>query len=227
MSPDRKRIKICGLTREQDILAINQWKPDFAGFVFAKGKRTVTREEAGRLKEKLSPEIQAAGVFVNSPVDDIIFLTERRIIDLVQLHGDEDAGYIEGLKSRLSPSVPLIKAVRVRQARDIVKAQALPVEFLLFDSYAKDAYGGTGTAFSWDMIPSVKKPWFLAGGIGKDNIREALKTEAFCLDLSSSLETDGKKDPEKIKEIMEIIRSETQWKKEDSDSTEGSLCRKR
>lgn len=221
------KIKICGLTREEDVLAVNQWKPDYAGLVFAPGKRQLTAEKARNLRELLLPEIPSVGVFVNSPMESILSLAEDGTIDLIQLHGDEDDAYLLELKKRLSSPTPIIKAVRVQEAEDMTQAEKLPADFLLFDTYTKGLYGGSGRTFDWTMIPAIKKPWFLAGGIGFSNIKDAMKTKAFCLDLSSSLETEGKKDPEKIKEIIQTLRSENLCQKEDSDSTADSLSPKR
>ena len=221
------KIKICGLTREEDVLAVNQWKPDYAGLVFAPGKRQLTAEKARNLRELLLPEIPSVGVFVNSPMESILSLAKDGTIDLIQLHGDEDNAYLLELKKRLSSPTPIIKAVRVQEAEDMTQAEKLPADFLLFDTYTKGLYGGSGRTFDWTMIPAIKKPWFLAGGIGFSNIKDAMKTKAFCLDLSSSLETEGKKDPEKIKEIIQTLRSENLCQKEDSDSTADSLSPKR
>lgn len=207
MSRKENRIKICGLTSKEDILAVNTWKPDYIGFVFAPGKRQLTALRAKELKELLLPEIPAVGVFVNSPMEEVLDLAEQKTIDCIQLHGDEDCNYILELKKQLGPGFPIIKAVRVRTEADIIQAEELPADFLLFDTYTKGVYGGSGKTFDWSMIPSIKTPWFLAGGIDAANIRLAVETGAFCLDLSSSLETEGKKDPEKIREIIQIIRS--------------------
>lgn len=226
MNSKGKKIKICGLTRREDILAVNTWKPDYAGFVFAPGKRRLTGTKAQELRELMLPEIPAVGVFVNSPIEDILSLTGKGIIDLIQLHGDEDRDYLMELKSCLAPGFPVIKAIRIRQAEDRKEAENLPADFLLFDTYTKGLYGGSGKTFDWSMIPDIKKPWFLAGGIDSSNVRQAMKTMAYCLDLSSSVETDGKKDPQKIKEIIQTVRSEQPCQKENSDSTADNLSPK-
>lgn len=200
------KIKICGLSRPEDILAINEYLPDYIGFVFSKSRRRVTAEQAHRLKEKLSPKIEAAGVFVNEPVSFIAGLVEKGIIDLVQLHGDEDEAYIQSLKQEVS--CPIIKAVRVQSKEQIIEAQRLPCDYLLYDTYSKNAYGGTGDRFSWDMIPKdMSMPFFLAGGINESNAPQAVKeVRPYCIDVSSGVETDGVKDKEKIKQIINIVR---------------------
>jgi phosphoribosylanthranilate isomerase len=204
----KKRIKICGLTRIEDIEAVNLWKPDYAGFVFAPGKRQLNPYQAKQLREVLLPEIPSVGVFVNSPIKDILSLIKDGTIGMVQLHGDEDSDYATSLKEQMESPVPIIKAIRVRSKDDMSKAESFPSDYLLFDTYSKDVYGGSGKSFDWSSIPIINKPWFLAGGIGAENMLRATATDAFCLDLSSSLETEGRKDPEKIKEIIQILRSE-------------------
>lgn len=208
MNDRKRRIKICGLTRAEDIEAVNLWKPDYAGFVFAPGKRQLTKGQARQLREAMLPEIPSVGVFVNSPIEDILALIKDGTIKMVQLHGDEDSDYTTTLKEQMEIPVPIIKAIRVRSGDDMAKAESFPSDYLLFDTYSKEVYGGSGKSFDWSSIPVIKKPWFLAGGIGAENILKAAATDAFCLDLSSSLETEGRKDPEKIKEIIQILRSE-------------------
>ena len=137
-------IKICGLTRPEDIAAVNEYRPDYIGFVFAPSKRNVSEMRAAGLKKLLSPDITAVGVFVNSPIDDIVRLVSRGIIGAVQLHGDmegfETVQYAEDLKkalaaARLAASVPIIRAVRVKDGDDIRRAVSYPAEYLLFDTF--------------------------------------------------------------------------------------------
>lgn len=201
------KIKICGLSRESDILAVNIAKPDFIGFVFAENrKRTVSFETALNLKKKLDKSIKAVGVFLNNDMELIVSLVQSEIIDIVQLHGDETEEYIRTLKKMIN--VPIIRAVRVKCTEDILKADRLDVDYLLLDTYTKSEYGGTGKTFDWSMIPKISKPYFLAGGLNIDNISSANKIGAYCLDVSSGVETDGRKDEQKIIEIVNRIRSE-------------------
>jgi phosphoribosylanthranilate isomerase len=212
------KIKICGLKRIEDIDAVNQYKPDYIGFVFAPGKRQITPQQAMILKQNLSQEILAAGVFVNSSIEMITELAEENIIDLIQLHGDETVEYANSLKAEMQKLelktgkyIPIIQVIKVHTIEDItenlLKSDSYPADYLLFDTYTKGMYGGSGTAFDWSLIPKVNKPWFLAGGIGISNIAEAKQTNAYCIDVSSSVETDGYKDPHKIEEIIKMIRS--------------------
>lgn len=200
------KIKICGLRRQKDIEIVNRCKPDYIGFVFAKSKRQVNDMEALELKSELSPEIKAVGVFVNDDINHIAELVKNSVIDIVQLHGDEDEEYIKNLKSKIS--VPLIKAVRVRAYADIKEKAEYPVEYLLLDSYSKDAYGGTGENFDISLIENMKRPYFLAGGVNEENISDIIKkANPFCIDLSSGVETNGFKDETKIKNVIDIVRT--------------------
>lgn len=203
------KIKICGISRIGDIQIINQVLPDYIGFVFAKSKRKVSLEEAADLKKLLNPSITAVGVFVNEDMDKIIQLCNLNIIDAVQLHGDEDKAYILALKKIIK--VPIIKAVRVRTNQDILEAENLICDYLLLDSYKENEYGGTGSIFDWSLIPKKhnrKKPIFLAGGINKTNLTDALlSVKPYCIDISSGVETDEKKDPVKIKDIICSLRN--------------------
>ena len=201
----QKKIKICGLRRKEDITYVNECLPDYIGFVFAPSRRRVTKEQALGLKQILSPKIKAVGVFVNEKPEIIIDLVKSGVIDVIQLHGDETQKDICKLKKETQ--VPIIKAVRVKNAEDIKSADTLSSDYLLFDSYQKDSYGGTGISFSWDMIPDdLQHPYFLAGGLNESNIEYALRIPAFGYDISGGVETEGVKDYEKIKKIMSMIR---------------------
>lgn len=204
------KVKICGLRRSEDIEAVNLLCPDYVGFVFAKSKRKVTDETAMELKKMLKPEIQTAGVFVNEQAERIISLCEDGIVDLVQLHGDEDEKYISTLKSRIH--IPVIKAVRVRSREQILKASKLPCEFLLLDTYMPGMYGGSGKQFDWKLIPEMGKPYFLAGGLNAANIKEALsECSPYAVDVSSAVETGGWKDEKKMEQLMQVL---TKWRME-------------
>jgi phosphoribosylanthranilate isomerase len=199
-------VKICGLKREQDILAVNAVLPDFIGFVFAKSPRRVDFDTAKALKAMLDKRIKAVGVFVNEEAAAVATLSNSGVINAVQLHGDEDEEYIKRLKALTEK--PVIKAVRVRGVKDIARAQTYPCDYLLFDAYSKDARGGTGERFDREALGSLEviKPYFLAGGVGLENIKDALKLKPYCIDISSGAETGGLKDFEKIKRLVEMVR---------------------
>jgi len=199
------KIKICGLRREQDIEAVNAALPDYIGFVFARSKRQIDEQQAERLKAKLNPAIKAVGVFVNADPERIINLCHSQVIDLIQLHGDEDEDYLKRLRSRVANKI--IKAVRVKEAQDIMKALDFPCDYLLFDAFREGEYGGSGRTFDWSLLPQIPKPYFLAGGINADNIAQALtEHDPYGLDVSSGEETNGWKDPKKIWDIGARVR---------------------
>ena len=196
------KIKICGLSRLCDIEAANENKPEYIGFVFAESRRRVTPAQASELRAKLSPEIIPVGVFVNETPDNIVTLVRSGIIDVIQLHGDENEDYIKRLKELTDK--PVIKAVSVEQAGDVQKWIHTSADYLLLDNKS----GGTGKTFNWDLIGEVKKPFFLAGGLNIENISSAIiKTNPFAVDISSGVEINGLKDSEKIISIISIIRS--------------------
>lgn len=196
------KIKICGLSRSEDIDAVNAARPDYIGFVFAKSKRQVDGETAKILKAALDPWITAVGVFVNHPVAEIIALAEDHVIDVIQLHGDEDEETIRVLRKAVS--VPIIKAMRIRDQGDIKTTSA---DYCLFDTYDPTQYGGSGATFNWDLLTDIHEDFFLAGGLNIDNIAAAIdQVKPYCVDISSGVETDGKKDRDKIIKIVEKLR---------------------
>jgi phosphoribosylanthranilate isomerase len=200
------KIKLCGLKRIEDIEYVNKYQPDYIGFVFAKSSRFINDTLAFQLKSRLDERIQAVGVFVNEPMEHIISLCRNKVIDAVQLHGDEDEAYMRKLKGFISNSI--IKAIRVQSRDQIEAAQNLSCDYLLLDTYQKAQYGGSGIAFDHSVIPKSCKPFFLAGGLNKENIVKAIKdSNPYCIDVSSGVETDGVKDEGKIKEIIDMVRN--------------------
>ncbi|HEX3038752.1 MAG TPA: phosphoribosylanthranilate isomerase [Caproiciproducens sp.] len=200
------KVKICGLTRMEDILAANQFHPDYIGFVFAKSRRQVDADTARKLKSALDGGIKAVGIFVNEEINAIASLVQAGILDAVQLHGNEDEGYIASLRAKIS--VPIIKAVSVRSREQILSASCLPCDYLLLDTYVPGEQGGSGKSFDWSVIPPIKKPYFLAGGLDCRNVADAIKIlHPYCVDVSSGVETDGLKDSGKMAEFISKVRS--------------------
>jgi phosphoribosylanthranilate isomerase len=209
------KLKICGLRRLEDIEVVNKYRPIYVGFVFAKSKRQVSLEEAKKLKAALHPDIKAVGVFVNETIENICLCAKAGVIDYIQLHGDEDGEYIIKLKQEIK--LPIIKAIRVGNEHELIDQleaiKCLPIEYYLFDTYTTHVYGGSGESFNWHMIKElakshIHKPYFLAGGIGSDNLKEAIAENPYAIDISSKVETNGFKDEAKIKEVIEILQSE-------------------
>ena len=205
------KTKFCGLKRPQDIEIVNRLKPDYIGFVFfKKSKRNVEREEAGRLKEKLDPKIKAVGVFVDEDKEFIAGLANENIIDIIQLHGNEDEKYIGQLRTLTDAKI--IKAFQIKnedagdesRLQEKIKAiDASTADMVLIDSGQ-----GTGSAFNWEILKKIKWPYFLAGGLSTDNIEEAVRDiRPYAIDVSSGIETDGVKDEEKMTTIIEAVRA--------------------
>lgn len=199
------KVKICGICRPQDIDAVNEALPDYIGFVFAKSRRQIDAKQACRLRQKLDKRICPAGVFVDTELQEIIALCKDGVIDAVQLHGHEDALYLKQLRDALC--VPIIKAVRVQNTRQILDADTLSCDFLLLDTFDERTAGGSGKRFDWSLIPPLDKPYFLAGGINAENIRQAIALKPYCIDISSGAETHGYKDKSKIAMLVSIARS--------------------
>lgn len=196
----KMKIKICGLKRIKDIEYVNLFQPDYIGFVFAGKKRKISFEFAKTLKKHLSKNILCVGVFVDEEIDHIVSLVHDHVIDMVQLHGHEDESYIQSLKQKID--IPIIKAIQV------IDENSLNVHFDV-DYYLLDnKTSGSGQTFNWSYIKTLDKPVFLAGGIDIQNLDEALKQNVFALDISSGVETDGKKDPKKIEEIIRRVKNE-------------------
>ena len=186
------KIKICGLRRREDILAVNEAKPDYCGFIieFPSSFRSVTADEVRELVKELDPEIR--------PVSTLL---ADGTLTLAQLHGQEDESYIRELKTYTDKLI--IKAFSIKTAEDIEKALQSPADYILLDQGG----GGTGKTFDWSLIPEIQRPFFLAGGIGASNLGQAIREiHPYAVDLSSSVETEKRKDPMKIRQVVDIVR---------------------
>lgn len=197
------KIKFCGLSRRCDIEAANELKPEYIGFVFVKtSKRYVSFEKAEKLKSILDSKIKAVGVFANEDLRRIEEICDKKVIDIVQLHGSEEEKELESLRSRIVQ--PIIKAFCIKKEEDIRKAERSPADYILLDSGA-----GTGRTFEWDWIKQMERPYFLAGGIGIDNVEKAVEQlHPYAIDVSSGIETDGQKDKRKMAALVAAARKE-------------------
>lgn len=197
------KIKFCGLSRRCDIEAANELKVEYIGFVFAlKSKRYITLSKAEELKRLLDADIQAVGVFVNEEPEVVADLLERGIIDIAQLHGDEDETYIAQLRQLTDKKI--IKAFRIKAADDIAAAERSSADYILLDSGA-----GTGEVFDWTLLHHISRPYFLAGGLSPDNAGQASAVlRPYAVDVSSGIETDGRKDKTKMTAFAAAVRKE-------------------
>lgn len=228
------KIKMCGLRKLEDIEAVNEWKPDYAGFVFApESRRYVTVEQAAELKDHLDPQIQTVGVFVDEAPERVAVLLNQGVIELAQLHGSEDEEYLVRLRELTHK--PVIQAFRILSREDVVRAMKSSADEILLDSGA-----GTGSTFNWEILriesdydraidaekdgekpfctkrnrekslyAEETRPYFLAGGLNPQNVAEAIRRlHPYAVDVSSGIETDGSKDREKIAAFVTAVRKE-------------------
>lgn len=201
------KIKICGLKTVDDILKINDFDIDYVGFVFAKSSRKVTKETAAYMKKALKRGIKTVGVFADMSLKEVKEIDDFVNLDVIQLHSDENDDFCGSFKEKTvwkSISVynenPEISAVKFKNADGFV-----------LDTYTKDMRGGSGKTFKWELAKNFSEKYFtiLAGGLNEENVALAFETvKPHVLDLSSSVETNGVKDYNKIKNIVNQLENE-------------------
>lgn len=196
------KIKLCGLSRECDIEAVNELQPEYVGFILAKPyRRYVPPQQVAKLKKLLDPRIQAVGVFVDEKEEVIADLLNQGIIDVAQLHGKEGEEYIQTLRKLTAK--PLIKAFKVTDQEVLEQAKKSSADYILLDSGC-----GTGSSFDWSLIENVERAYFLAGGLHPENVAEAIKRcRPYAVDVSSGIERDGVKDKDKMTAFVEAVRN--------------------
>ncbi len=196
------QVKICGLSRLVDIDIVNEERPDYCGFIinYPKSKRSLSPEDLSPLLARLGTHISPVGVFVDQPLDLVAGILNRTKIAVAQLHGKEDNEYISRL--RLKTSKPIWQAFEVTGIEDIDRAVNSQADLVLLD-----AGKGAGLAFDWTLLEGFPRPFALAGGLRLDKLERALRTGASLLDVSSGVESGGKKDPEKVKSFVNLVRS--------------------
>lgn len=198
------KVKVCGVTNLEDALSIAEAGADAIGFIFANSPRQIMPRTAKEISQKLPPFIVRIGVFVNSDVKSINDISDFCKLDMVQLHGAEAPEYCLKLKKRI------IKAFRVKDEQTLSAIPNYLSDAYLLDSYSKDAPGGTGKTFDWNLAIKAKeflKPIILAGGLNPENIEEAIQTvKPYGVDLNSGFEVSpGVKDIKKISEAIKKI----------------------
>jgi phosphoribosylanthranilate isomerase len=194
-------LKICGLKRLEDIIAVNRHGADYAGFVFfEKSKRYVDPYKANELISLLRADIKPVGVFMDEPLDNVVRIARITGVELVQLHGHESEEYVEYVKRTLDR--PVIKAYKASEEGALEKALNSNADYVMIDSGA-----GSGKKFDWNILKDFKREYFLAGGLEPESVGEAIRMlEPFAVDVSSGVETDGIKDEKKIAEFIEAVR---------------------
>jgi phosphoribosylanthranilate isomerase len=200
------RIKICGLTRDQDVNDAVVEGADALGFVlYAPSPRAVTAEQAAQLIQNVPAFVTTVALFVNESAEEVQRALDICPFDLLQFHGDESPEFCRQFKR------PYMKAIRVRSAEDIHSAvQQYPdTKALLLDAYVENLPGGTGQAFDWRLIPPLSVPWVLAGGLNAKNVADAVnQVKPFAVDISGGVEASkGIKDRQKIKDFIHEVRN--------------------
>ena len=207
-------IKICGITKSQEIEALNLLKPEFIGFVFAESRRKVDAKEARMLFNSLDKDIKSVGVFRNNSIQFILDVLAKVPLYAVQLHGDENQEFILQLQSKVNCEI--WKAVSVKSEQDLQDALNYPVETLVLDG----SNPGSGQIFPWKYLENTKfnKRVFLAGGINEENVLEAIaKVKPNGIDLSSGVEIITEegiriKSNEKMKKLIDKVRENNERK---------------
>jgi phosphoribosylanthranilate isomerase len=208
----RTRIKICGLTRREDVKAALNFGVDALGLVFyAPSPRYVNALHAKQLVKNLPAFVSRVGLFVNEPAESVRSVLETVPLNLLQFHGDEDAVYCEQF------GLPWIKAARVRPGVDLLECaasfkDAVGFSGLLLDAYV-DGFGGAGTSFDWSLIPrAMDVPIILSGGLHPGNVAAGIDAvRPWAVDVSSGVEIEGGpkgiKDARKIEQFIAGVRN--------------------
>ncbi|GAB6560813.1 phosphoribosylanthranilate isomerase [Bacillus mobilis] len=195
------KVKICGITDVETAKRACEYGADALGFVFAESKRKITPGLAKEIIQEIPADILKIGVFVNESVEVIQKIADECGLTHVQLHGDEDNHQIIRL------NIPSIKSLGVTSEDDMKNAQTYETDYILFDSPKEKFHGGNGKKFSWELLTHMPKELrektILAGGLNALNIEEAIRTiQPYMVDVSSGVETEGKKDLKKIKQFI-------------------------
>ena len=191
------KVKICGLSTKGAVEVAVSAGADYIGFVFAPSKRQVTVEQAIELAKFIPSHIQMVGVFVSPSRAELLEAVDKVGLDLVQIHGQVTDDLFKNL-----PCVS-IQAVQVDEGGHVPNSQA---DYLLFDA----PVAGSGQTFDWGQLDTtgLAQPFFIAGGLHEDNVAEAIQHfTPFAVDVSSGVETDGKKDHEKIRRFIERVKN--------------------
>lgn len=214
-STNNYQLKVCGLTKMDQIQELISMNVDFLGFIFyEKSPRFVLNHLS--LKEISEINHQGkVGVFVNETVEKISEISEKAKLSFIQLHGDEDEKFILQLRQILGNNIKIIKVIRIGnqsfdELQKTINQQPSTVNYLLFDTDSK-AFGGTGKTFDWQILNEIEisKPYFLSGGISLENIHQlsTINHQPLALDINSKFETEpGSKDLEKIKTLKSLLK---------------------
>lgn len=206
MGVARVKIKICGIKNLAEAKSVlecdfNGVRVDFLGLIFAESKRKVTPEIAKEISN-LVREFgrKSVGVFTDTSDDEILQICEFANLNIAQIYKNISSNLKQNLAKM---GVEVWQVVRIKD--EMPSFSNLHFDKILFD-YKGEKFGGNGQKFNWNLLKNLNLPFILAGGIGVENINEALNLGAFCLDINSKVEDEnGIKNPEKIDEILKLI----------------------
>lgn len=209
------QVKVCGLTKLNQIKELIDLKVDFLGFIFyEKSPRYVLNHLSLEQISEINHQAKV-GVFVNEDLEKIIEISGQADLNFIQLHGDETEEFISELRQKLNPEIGIIKVIRVgsqtsEELQKTINQQPITLNYLLFDTDSK-AFGGTGKTFDWEILNEMEIPipYFLSGGISLENIHQlsTINHQPIALDINSKFEIEpGNKDLEKIKEFIKLLK---------------------
>lgn len=208
------RLKVCGLTKLDQIEELISLKADFLGFIFYKKSPRYVLDSLTLEEIKAIKHSGKVGVFVNESIEQIIEISEKAKLNFIQLHGDESDEYISELRNKLDAEIEIIKVIRIGnhskdEIQKTVNYQLSTINYLLFDTDSK-SFGGTGKSFNWQILNELEitKPYFLSGGISEENIEniKLLTQKPFALDINSKFEIEpGNKSIDKINEFKNLL----------------------
>ncbi len=201
------KVKICGITNEEDAINAVNFGASALGFVFhKKSPRYISPYKAQKIIAQLPPFVSAVGVFVNLKEGAVMDIADLAGLRTLQFHGDEDATYCRRFKK-----YQVIKAFRIGERFRGSDADGFNSAAFLFDAYQEDQFGGTGKVFNWELIQGKKfnRPIILSGGLTPDNVAEAIRSvRPYAVDVSSGVEkTPGKKDYLKMQAFFAAVQS--------------------
>ncbi len=206
----RTRVKICGITRTQDIKSVVDAGADAIGFVFfPPSPRNVSVELAQELVKQVPAYVQTVGLFVNASSDEILEVLKTVSLDVIQFHGDETPEQCQKIAKLTGRR--WYKAIQVKPDLDVISTikqyQQVGASAMLLDAWHPELKGGTGHSFDWSQFPQLDIPLILAGGLKPENIENAIKTtKAYAVDVSGGVESaKGIKDQQLIEQFMQGV----------------------
>ena len=214
-STNNYQLKVCGLTKINQIQELISLNTDFLGFIFYEKSPRFVLNHLSLVEISEINHQGKVGVFVNETVEKISEISEKAKLNFIQLHGDEDEEFVKKLRLSLSKNIKIIKVIRIGnqsfdELQKTINQQPSSVNYLLFDTDSK-AFGGTGKTFDWQILNEIEIPipYFLSGGISLENIHQlsTINHQPLALDINSKFETEpGSKDLEKIKTFKSLLK---------------------